>query len=900
MCRPRLAAVLLVCCALAGVAAPVRQDQAPRRDRHGDPLPAGALARAGTTRWRHGGVLTLLAFLPDGKTVVSAGTDGQVCFWELSTGRVLRQVALTQPPPRDSGRPTRFGPQAVALSPDGKTLAWGAGSSIRLWDVTAGKERARTAETGVAVSLAFAPGGKLLASLEGDGRVRLWDLRGRAVLTWGGEARPQERQGGRGWGRPFFGPALLLFAPDGKTLLTAQSVAGTSPGGGGRGGRTRPIPTAQLWDVETGKLLRRLTAAGAGPSLSLPVFSPDGKMLAGVTRDTEGDSFVCLTEAAGGKELKRLKSGPLTALLFSPDGKQLHGWATTGRRLTAWDPAAGKEVRVIDLGGEADRFRGGRGGPGGPGGRGRGPILRARPALSPDGKLLAFPAAANAIGILDLAAGKPKPAPAGHDGPVTALAFSADGKSLVTWDAGASCRRWEVATGRASGTLPLPRQGPPVVAPDGRLLALLGLDSLRVLDTATGKERGRVPLNEADTYRVAFSPGGRRLAVLKVEDGGVKVYATDTLREVRALTPPPADVDADEAIPEGAPFFAPGGRYLATHTRDRGLAVWDVEAGRLLWQWALPSGGRVRGGTFTADGRTIVLDMGDSVLLLERSTGKERQRLGRPGSADAADGGRSGFRRGPYFRADRQALAVSPDGRTLAQVGPRGQLLLWDAYAGGAAVELAGHRGRVRSVAFSPDGKRLASGCDDTTALVWDVGPLAARLRPRGERLAGGEAEAAWDDLAGGDAGRAYASLCRLVGDPEQTVPLLARRLRPVPPADAAQVERWLHELDHRRFAVRRKARQELEKRGAAAVPGLKRLAAAGASAEARKAAQELLDLVASPTSAAENLRASRALEALERVATPAARKLLRELGGGDPGAFVTAEARAALARLSR
>src|SRR5260370_1123447 len=101
----------------------------------------------------------------------------------------------------------------------------GAGSSIRMWDVAAGKERARTGDSGIPVSLAFAPGGKLLAALESDGKVRLWDLDGKPVRAWGGEARAE----GRGRGRPFFGPALLLFAPDGKMLLTAQSIAGTSP-----------------------------------------------------------------------------------------------------------------------------------------------------------------------------------------------------------------------------------------------------------------------------------------------------------------------------------------------------------------------------------------------------------------------------------------------------------------------------------------------------------------------------------------------------------------------------------------------------------------------------------------------------------------------------------------------
>src|SRR5258706_2392683 len=59
----------------------------PRTDRHGDPLPAGAIGRLGTTRLRHGEPISALAFLPDGKTIASLG-DGShrtVQIWELCT-----------------------------------------------------------------------------------------------------------------------------------------------------------------------------------------------------------------------------------------------------------------------------------------------------------------------------------------------------------------------------------------------------------------------------------------------------------------------------------------------------------------------------------------------------------------------------------------------------------------------------------------------------------------------------------------------------------------------------------------------------------------------------------------------------------------------------------------------
>src|SRR5262249_8691885 len=151
--------------------------------------------------------------------------------------------------------------------------------------------------------------------------------------------------------------------------------------------------------------------------------------------------------------------------------------------------------------------------------------------------------------------------------------------------------------------------------------------------------------------------------LLGLEEGQVKVYAADTLKEVRALTPPPAlpalpRLDAKEPVRDAGPFLSPDGRYAAAPTPDQALAAWDVGTGGLLWRVALPTEGRFRGGAFTADGRGLAVDMEDFVLLLERTTGKERRRLRKTGAADAR--GRFPTSSVSASFPDQQRLAAGP------------------------------------------------------------------------------------------------------------------------------------------------------------------------------------------------------------------------------------------------
>jgi hypothetical protein len=206
-----------------------------------------------------------------------------------------------------------------------------------------------------------------------------------------------------------------------------------------------------------------------------------------------------------------------------------------------------------------------------------------------------------------------------------------------------------------------------------------------------------------------------------------------------------------------------------------------------------------------------------------------------------------------------------------------------------------GHGGGVSQLAFSADGRVMASASYDRTVLLWDLGGRRRRgeaeLTP--DRFAG-----LWDQLAA-DPRKAYDAVHALSSHAE-TPALLKTVLRPVPSADAKRTAKWIADLDSDDLEVRRAATAELAKLGEAAAEALRAALKAGPSVEVHLRIEALLEKMSDVHPTPERLRQVRAVEALERLATPGARDLLAELADGDAGARLTREAKDALARLAK
>jgi RNA polymerase sigma factor (sigma-70 family) len=650
-------------------------DAAARADRHGDPLPDGAAARLGTLRWRPGEGIFLMAYTPDGKTLITQGWDA-VTFWDVASGKALRRLR----------KPSGETLATMSVSGDGtRVLTVSAFKGIMdLWQVPTGQHLVRLGGPGYAAVLS--PDGRTIASRVYDQpTIRLWDAQ------TGRELRQLAGHEGRLW--------TLAFSGDSRTLASGGSDK-----------------TIRFWDVATGK--ERYPPVRHSHSIGLLALSPDGRTVAaidlymddGKTRYMAKGWGVHWWDVAGGKKRHQFpekmpehwfgqanflgQSYGFGALTFSPDGKRLVT-GETGPRYLILDVATGKEVSRLP-----ETFSS----------SGRGV------AFSPDGKRLATEVG-NTIRFWEVATGKEMRAPSGgHPGAVNALAFTADGRRLVSGGSDGTLRDWDIGTG--GETRPATDTGwwisSLAAAPDGRRVASAqGHHSLCVWHWA-GLEPPR-PLPQPVCDALAFSTDGKILAGASYKT--VYLWDPATGRKLRALPEHPERVQRVE--------FSPDGRRLWTWDNAKMAHVWELATGKELRRLACPGRDTQREpGAFSPKGRLFAW--------------AERYAPDRPGRIrlfDLAHGYE--IRQLPGPRSAYTCLAFSPDGRTLAAADQSGtQVHCWEVASGRERRKFVGHRGQVNALAFSPDGTWLASGSEDTTVLVWNVYEVPGREGPPSDRRA--------------------------------------------------------------------------------------------------------------------------------------------------------------------
>jgi WD40 repeat protein/DNA-binding SARP family transcriptional activator len=536
-------------------------------------------------------------------------------------------------------------------------------------------------EPGGSPGASYSPDGKLLASIGVDGTAKIWSAdTGELVRSLSGD--------------PDTVGYDIAFSPDGRLLAASW------------------ISQVLVWDVATGELRLRLpgqVVAGMATRLN---FSPDSTRLAVANMDGQPKVW----DLASGRELLALTghAAPVEGIAFSPNGRRLATGDLAGV-VKVWDAATGQEQTTLEHGGLVHGLE-----------------------FSPDGRNLAAAAEDGRLVVWDMESGATVLSLPTRSG-LYDVVYTPDGQRLATVHQDGTAVLWDAATGQQLLTFAghVSTVISAAASPDNIHVATSGYDStVRVWDTRPGHELLTVLAHRGPAYALAYSPDGSRLATAGA-DGAARLWDPETGLLALTLFPDVSSpgfssiafsqdgskvaaggVDGTVLVGDALSgqleislpahtgmiwglAFSPDGRRLASTSWDKTTREWDLETGEEIAAYA----GHEEiafSAVFSPDGRRIYSASYRHSRELDAATGEEMRRF-------HGDG------------LDVYGLALSHDGRVLAQGRSNGSVALFDTTTGEKIRELTGHGGLVNRLEFSQDDQHLATGGFDKFAKLWDV-----------------------------------------------------------------------------------------------------------------------------------------------------------------------------------
>lgn len=787
-----------------------------------EPLPAGALVRLGSSKFRLPQGAAALVFSPDSKWLLSGDNQGTIQAWDVVTGQVARQWRLSQA----NVMLMRFSPDATRLA-----VSYADGAVYVMDPVTGRTVFSQGDRRYDPVFFAWTPDSKTLLLCRREGRVQHID-----AATW---------REVKAWTFGMNTTASIACSPDGKTVMLQ-----------GYDGNVRGV------DLQSGKETTPFEKLGpdmrnrvrGGNSLT---YTPDGKQVLGAF----SNQAIPVWDAKTGKIARRFQLPPnqyMYNVAVSANGRFAAAVMQNDGSLRVWGIASGEELRTLDT-------------------------TRLNPyamAFSPDGRMLGA-VVGQSLRIWDLATGKDMHDDGGHRGMIHSLTFLENGSKLVTMGQDLTLRYWDTATGKELRKARMAQYGGQSMAADASGKAALYYATslgLHRWSPATSADPEPVPMApNTQNFYFQFSADGRFAAGTQNNNELVVIDTTNGAERHRLN---PAGRIGYNPLP------SPGGRYVAyiSSFMPGTVLIWDFAAG--YGKRPLIADGPNRGAArmaFSRDGRLLAVQTQVGIVQLwEIATATPLAQIASPDGYNI------------------MAMAISPDARTVATSSTTGAIRLFDVVSGKSVGPLTAHSAYVPAMAFSADGTRLATGSLDTTAVVWDVAKLTESFpRPTTAAPTESQLEESWTRLAHSDGQVLWPAMDRLVSAPDQAVALLREKLKPEPAPDLSQVDRWVGELGHARFAVRDKATRSLAALGGRIGPNLAAALQAGPSPEARRRLEGLLQTLRDGISI-KQLRPLRAVEVLERINTPSARQVLETYANQTGEDDLKREAEDALKRMAK
>ncbi len=649
------------------------------------------LAEQGWQELTNGSASRALPYLSE---IVRAGDGGPATRFLLAEAlRPLEQQTW-------SAHDFADGLSGIAWAPDGgRFVATGQLGVLRVYDARGRRLADLPCDKNDLHSPTFSPDGTLLAASGIDETSRVWDLRsGRLQHVLAGRisrpSGPGDRAGLTGVG----------FDPQGRRLAT-----GTAKG------------VVTIWSLASGRAEVSFSSAATPSPVTCTVFSSDGaRLVVGLQ-----SGAVSIHDARHGRAVARLvgHDKAVGQLRVSPDGTRIYS-ASSDQTTRIWNARTGAVMAVLP-GGSVDvpRFDLSQDGArlvtigahqasiwdahSGKflavlAGDSRGQLSSV--AFSPDGRRIVTAGIYDAFRVWDASTGQPQAvfesrpasgnAPRAAVGPIDA-AFSPDGKHLLTASAN-ELALWNVTHAPLVAELEAPDVYGAALSPDERQVLGVGRNLAGTWEIATGRPQRRFETGAGVLWDGEFSPDGSRVVVVG-ETGFARIYLS-------AAAGPPLALEGHQGrVNRGS--FDPSGARVLTAGNDHTARIWSSQDAKLLMTLT-GHVDRVMAAAWSRQGDRVVTagwPPDRTLRIWDAATGRQIRQLTGSGSIQFL------------------AVTFSPDGRRVISGGRDGQAEIWDVDSGRRVLSLVAHVGPVTSAVYSPDGALVATSADDGTLRLWDA-----------------------------------------------------------------------------------------------------------------------------------------------------------------------------------